>query len=188
VVSSASAGDLGLDRELRKLFDLLDYNESGTLDFRELLVGLSILNQHSKSGARSSSSATAASGSASPSAAPADDELLLLAFRLLGSTTTGRLTKEQLQSALRQVWPDMSPAALEEAFHAADANKDGSISPMEFVAFAKTHPDLQHLFGKGVVSFSEELSSLAEREAAFRAATLGGGGSDTGKGASSKRD
>ena len=156
----ADGATLGSDDELRRLFYMLDSDNSGSLDFRELLVGLAVINDH---GVRKL------------------DDTLALAFKILDRRGAGRVTKPELTAALRRVWPDLTADTADAIFAEADRNRDGTVSAAEFVTWARAHQEHIPLFKKAFLGFETE-GALLSPPGRTPAAAAGGSG-DRGAGA-----
>lgn len=106
-----------------RLFELLDVDESGDLNFREYLIALSLINADSVQGRR---------------------HALRLAFTMLSSD--GRITEEQLFKILVRAMPDTDRETASQLFAAADADKSGFIEVDEFCEWALRYEDKLPLF------------------------------------------
>ncbi|ETW09963.1 hypothetical protein H310_00380 [Aphanomyces invadans] len=110
-----------------RLFQLLDQDEDGQVDFRELCMGLSTLNQ-------------AQQDSVTPT------HLYRLAFHLYDSDGSGHLSKTELKAMLRMTRAmsglQQDSAAVDALVQSFDVDGDGQISLQEFEKMAQVHPDV----------------------------------------------
>jgi Ca2+-binding EF-hand superfamily protein len=119
---------------MRQLFSLLDEDESGSLDFREFLVGLALLADSEGSAASVGSGA----GESEPT--------LRLAFEMFSSDGGESVSLEQLQRVFRRAFPEVSQAAVKAVFNDVSTKTPGgsqkaSISFEEFKQFCNNHPE-----------------------------------------------
>ncbi|RHY65005.1 hypothetical protein DYB34_011247 [Aphanomyces astaci] len=128
------------------LFDLLDADQNGRIDFRELCIGLSSLNQPKKD------------------ESPAEeyrDRLARFVFTLYDADNSGLLSRLELVAMLKQLrstsglYDDQT--ALDQLVAAFDL--DGAFSVHEFIRLTEHHPEL--------------LDQVVERLAVFKSATGG---------------
>jgi len=111
--------------EIQHLFETLDVDQDGTLDFRDYLIGVSVLNEKSSNKTK---------------------DALKLAFHVFDTENKGYLTKDQLASILRKVYPEMIDEKIDNYFLEADVEKNGKVNCDQFVAFAEKYPDKLPLF------------------------------------------
>ncbi|XP_069495743.1 lysophosphatidylcholine acyltransferase 2 [Ambystoma mexicanum] len=107
---------------LRELFSLFDRNGDGTIDFREYVIGVSILCN------------------------PANTEdTIQMAFKLFDVDNDGSITENEFSALLRSSLgvPDLNVSKL---FQDMDADKSGKIHYYEFRDFALKHPVYAKLF------------------------------------------
>ncbi|XP_043724386.1 calcium and calcium/calmodulin-dependent serine/threonine-protein kinase-like [Telopea speciosissima] len=109
----------------RRIFDLFDNNQDGTVDMREILCGFSTL-RHSQG-----------------------DDALHLCFQMYDADRSGSITKDEVASMLRALPEDClpgditEPGTLDEIFERMDANTDGKVTFEEFKAAMKRDSSLQ---------------------------------------------
>lgn len=117
---------------LEEVFTLYDRDQSGTINFREYVIGLSLI------------------------ANPANTEdTLQRAFQLFDKEKKGYITQEELEIILCSAFTmDVEEAG--ELFYHADTNKDGKITYEDFKAYAEEKPEYASLF----VKYHEISSSL----------------------------
>ncbi|ETV71463.1 hypothetical protein H257_13339 [Aphanomyces astaci] len=133
---------------VQRLFDLLDADQNGRIDFRELCIGLSSLNQPKKDDS------------------PAEeyrDRLARFVFTLYDADNSGLLSRLELVAMLKQLrstsglYDDQT--ALDQLVAAFDEDLDGAFSVHEFIRLTEHHPEL--------------LDQVVERLAVFKSATGG---------------
>ena len=116
---------------LREVFDLIDSDGSGGVNFREWLLSVAVLSEEG--------------------AVP--EETLRFAFQLFDSDGSGAIDEGEffalLHSLRRDVYDRQTCAGL---FAKMDANKNGLIDFEEFCAFAKKNPVLAELFSQALYS------------------------------------
>jgi Ca2+-binding EF-hand superfamily protein len=106
------------DRVVRKLFHLLDSDGHGWVDFREYVLGVSLLNGKDKEGM---------------------DSALKLAFRCFDTENKGSLGFEALTKVLRMGFPNLKIEQAKIMFDEADADLDGKVSIDDFLHFCHNH-------------------------------------------------
>uniref|UniRef100_A0A3B4BC04 EF-hand domain-containing protein n=1 Tax=Periophthalmus magnuspinnatus TaxID=409849 RepID=A0A3B4BC04_9GOBI len=112
---------LPLNPALKELFTLFDRDGDGTIDFREYVIGVTILCR------------------------PANTEdVLRMAFRLFDTDEDEKITHEEFTALLRSAL-GVSSLNMTKLFKDIDADGSGFIT-FEFQAFASTHPEYAKLF------------------------------------------
>ena len=106
------------EKIVRKLFTLLDKEGHGWVDFREYVLGVSLLNGSDKSGM---------------------DSALRLCFRCFDEGGKGALNFEELTKVLRMGFPNLKLEQAKVMFDEADADKDGKVSIDDFLHFCHEH-------------------------------------------------
>lgn len=101
----------------RDLFSLLDTDETGAIDFRKFVVGMSSLNRKVNK-----------------------QQIIELAFTAFDKEGRGFIERGQLRDLLHEVFPTIGEDQLDALFNAADADKDGLISQADFVRLAEEQP------------------------------------------------
>ncbi|XP_050397956.1 lysophosphatidylcholine acyltransferase 2 isoform X1 [Patella vulgata] len=113
---------LPVSSTLQEIFDTYDRNSSGTIDFREYIIGLSLVS------------------------GPANTEdTIKLAFQLFDSENNGYITEDGLTTILHNAF-GMNKDDVHELFEDADKDKDGKISYDEFQQQAADKPDYAKIF------------------------------------------
>uniref|UniRef100_A0A670YW37 Lysophosphatidylcholine acyltransferase 2 n=1 Tax=Pseudonaja textilis TaxID=8673 RepID=A0A670YW37_PSETE len=118
----ASYLKLPISDVLQELFTLFDRNGDGTIDFREYVIGLSVLCN------------------------PANTEQTIqMAFQLFDIDEDGSITEDEFALILRSSLglPDLDVSNL---FKEIDADKSNKLSYEEFKDFAEKHPEYAKLF------------------------------------------
>ncbi|RXM36034.1 Lysophosphatidylcholine acyltransferase 2 [Acipenser ruthenus] len=113
---------LPISPALNELFTLFDRNGDGTIDFREYVIGLTVLCR------------------------PANTKgTIQMLFKLFDVDDDGRITQEEFTSLLRSSLgvPDLDVTKL---FQDIDADGSGKITYTEFEDFALKHPEYSKLF------------------------------------------
>ncbi|XP_066569502.1 lysophosphatidylcholine acyltransferase 2 isoform X2 [Amia ocellicauda] len=107
---------------LQELFALFDRNGDGTIDFREYVIGLTVLCQPANT-----------------------EETIQMAFKLFDVDDDDSITQEEFSSLLRSSLgvPDLDVSRL---FQEIDSDGSGHITYPEFRSFALTHPEYAKLF------------------------------------------
>jgi lysophosphatidylcholine acyltransferase/lyso-PAF acetyltransferase len=107
---------------LQQVFDLYDRNGSGTIDFREYVIGLSLVSEPAN-----------------------NDETIQLAFQLFDTENKGHITPRELQHILTSAFniPDTDAHRL---FEEVDATHDGKITIDEFKTYAEKKPEYAKIF------------------------------------------
>ncbi|XP_032051503.1 lysophosphatidylcholine acyltransferase 2 [Aythya fuligula] len=133
IASASKGGRIGIEEfseylklpisdVLRELFHLFDRNGDGTIDFREYVIGLSILCNPANT-----------------------EETIQMAFKLFDLDEDGTITENEfaciIQSALGVPELDVS-----NLFKEIDADETGKLSYDEFKDFALKHPEYAKLF------------------------------------------
>uniref|UniRef100_A0A3Q3F5N7 Lysophosphatidylcholine acyltransferase 2 n=1 Tax=Labrus bergylta TaxID=56723 RepID=A0A3Q3F5N7_9LABR len=113
---------LSISPALEELFALFDRNGDGTIDFREYVIGLTILCRPANT-----------------------EEVLLMAFRLFDIDEDEKITREEFTALLRSAL-GVSDLNMVKLFKEIDADGSGFITFNEFQAFAMTHPEYAKLF------------------------------------------
>lgn len=107
---------------LKQVFDMYDRDGSGTIDFREYVIGLSLISR------------------------PANTEsTIALAFELFDPDHQGYIEEDDLYQILHSAF-GMSKMETAELFAEVDVDEDGKITFDEFKAFATERPEYAPLF------------------------------------------
>ncbi|XP_019629196.1 PREDICTED: lysophosphatidylcholine acyltransferase 2-like [Branchiostoma belcheri] len=138
--------NLPVTEPLKELFAMYDRDGTGKIDFREYVIGLSVVSQPANT-----------------------DETLQMAFKLFDTEGNGKITEESLAAILRSAF-NMEKMDISDLFRAVDTNGDGFITYDEFEAFSKVHPEYAGLFKtyqdlkreEELASVEEEMENLEE--------------------------
>ncbi|XP_071176041.1 lysophosphatidylcholine acyltransferase 2-like isoform X3 [Mytilus edulis] len=107
---------------LEEMFSLYDRNGSETIDFREYIIGLSLISQPVN-----------------------NDDTLKLAFQLFDNGDKGYITQAELTEILSNAF-GMDDLDVEKLFQEININKDDKITFDEFKKYAVTKPEYAKLF------------------------------------------
>ncbi|XP_071423595.1 lysophosphatidylcholine acyltransferase 2 [Pithys albifrons albifrons] len=133
IASASKGGRIGIEEfaehlklpvsdVLRELFLLFDRNGDGTIDFREYVIGLSVLCNPANT-----------------------EETIEMAFKLFDMDDDGTITEHEFASIIQSALgvPDLDVSIL---FKEIDADETGKLSYDEFKNFAFKHPEYATLF------------------------------------------
>ncbi|XP_052232850.1 lysophosphatidylcholine acyltransferase 2-like isoform X1 [Dreissena polymorpha] len=120
---------------LRDVFALYDRDGSGTIDFREYVIGLSLVSTPANT-----------------------DSTISLAFQLFDSSHRGYISRDDLCLILHNAF-NMTQVDVDNLFEEIDADKDGKITFEEFQSFANDRPEYAPLFVAFQTHQSENISS-----------------------------
>ncbi|XP_013381448.1 lysophosphatidylcholine acyltransferase 2-like isoform X2 [Lingula anatina] len=114
--------NLPVSEALEDVFTMYDRDNSGTIDFREYVIGLSLVSE------------------------PANTEdTIQLAFQLFDSEGKGYLSESDLAQMLHNAF-GMNEEGVRKLFQQVDKDQDSKISFDEFKAYAKQKPEYAKLF------------------------------------------
>ncbi|XP_062845697.1 lysophosphatidylcholine acyltransferase 2 [Trichomycterus rosablanca] len=118
----ASFLKLSISPVLQELFALFDRDEDGTIDFREYVIGMTVLCRPANT-----------------------DEVIQTAFKLFDIDEDNNITREEFAGLLRSAL-GVSDLNVSKLFDEIDADGSGHITYDEFHSFALSHPEYAKLF------------------------------------------
>lgn len=131
--------NLPVTENLREMFYLYDRNGSGKIDFREYVIGCSLVAQPAN-----------------------NEETIQLAFKMFGGDK-GYLVQEDLTKFL-QGSVNMSPEECEVLFQQVDDQNTGKITYDQFKAYAKKKPEYARLFASYMEKADSKMETVIEEE------------------------
>jgi len=135
----ADAADWDGNSPMRRLFELLDEDDSGSLDVREFLVGLALLAEVDPHKANR---------------AEMEEATLRLAFGMFDREKSGRVQIKDLQKIFRRAFPAVADQVAQQVF--ADVDQSGGISYEQFVEFCHAHPECVQKFRQTLLQSPQE--------------------------------
>eukprot|EP00301_Raphidiophrys_heterophryoidea_P026027 c8876_g1_i1.p1 GENE.c8876_g1_i1~~c8876_g1_i1.p1 ORF type:complete len:519 (+),score=147.88 c8876_g1_i1:269-1825(+) len=111
--------------QVRNLFETMDHDHDGTLDFRDFLIGSAMMNDKGSGRIK---------------------DTLRLAFKVFDVEDRGYLTRTQLAVILRKVYPEMTDSKVDSYFQEADRQKKEKVDVDDFIAFAEKYENKIKLF------------------------------------------
>jgi len=115
----AKALDVPLTDSILEMFELLDTDGVGTIDYKTFLVGLSFISQNTS----------------------IDDGIEVL-FQALDTQETGKISAESLKQVLHRVFKQVDHKTVMRLMDAADPKKTGFVDKEKFSAFCKENPEM----------------------------------------------
>ncbi|XP_064527254.1 lysophosphatidylcholine acyltransferase 2 [Pseudopipra pipra] len=167
IASASKGGRIGIEEfadylklpvtdVLKELFLLFDRNGDGTIDFREYVIGLSILCNPANT-----------------------EETIQMAFKLFDMDDDGTITEKEFASIIQSALglPELDVSVL---FKEIDADETGKLSYDEFKNFALKHPEYASLFTTYLdlqrhqvdLSDEQDSESLESKHSPVRSTTL----------------
>eukprot|EP00612_Vaucheria_litorea_P000215 CAMPEP_0171453280 /NCGR_PEP_ID=MMETSP0945-20130129/1053_1 /TAXON_ID=109269 /ORGANISM="Vaucheria litorea, Strain CCMP2940" /LENGTH=464 /DNA_ID=CAMNT_0011978119 /DNA_START=518 /DNA_END=1909 /DNA_ORIENTATION=- len=119
------------EKELKRVFDLIDTDGYGCLDFRQFLTGLTILNGKGKEGKRGA---------------------FKFALDVLDMKGQRSFSIDEVEVLLRRIFPSLSATELKEALYEADINRSGVLNRDEFLSFAENHDQLLTIYSHWILN------------------------------------
>ena len=116
----------GQRAQLESLFHTLDDDNSGSLEFREYLLGLALVAE--------------VQGGADAM------DVIRFAFDALDQNGDGRLSRAEVQTVFHRAAPDITAQAIDNMFEAAGVARAGEISFLQLQAFVEAHPEFLKTF------------------------------------------
>ncbi|XP_036399944.1 lysophosphatidylcholine acyltransferase 2 [Megalops cyprinoides] len=133
IANSCKGGRIGIEEfarflklpvspPLQELFSLFDRNGDGTIDFREYVIGVTVLCRPANT-----------------------EETIRMAFQLFDTDDDQHITQEEFSSLLRSSL-GVADLDVSKLFNEIDTDRSGHITYEEFQAFAQSHPEYAKLF------------------------------------------
>ncbi|CAI5941738.1 unnamed protein product [Closterium sp. NIES-65] len=122
------------------LFDFLDTNERGTVNFREFLAGLIFVSRH-----------------------PQFHDSVEKAFKRLDLDGDGRLTAHEAKEGMRELFPAITDEQLAKLCELLGLNSKTSLSWDEFEHFLKTNPE--YLVAILAADLSDQVKMVMDKDA-----------------------
>jgi len=160
--------------ESRDLFHLIDVDDTGTIDFKEFLTGLALINE--------------------PGLANREG-VIQMAFNVFregdGKGKEDGITAEGLHRMLRRSFPDIARSDADQIFADADVDGDGVITYGEFKRLASENEAYTQVFTQSFHEVAEKLVDTADKATEAKAVArnrgkAGGGKAGGGKAGSGK--
>lgn len=161
--------------ESRDLFHLIDVDDTGTIDFKEFLTGLALINEPGL-GNR--------------------EGVIKMAFNVFregdGKGKEDGITAEGLHRMLRRSFPDIARSDADKIFADADVDGDGVITYGEFKRLASENEVYTQVFTQSFHEVAEKLVETADKATEAKAAArnrgkAGGGKAGSGRGGAAGR-
>lgn len=115
----AKALNLPLTSSMIDLFDLLDIEGLGFIDYKTFLIGLTFVSQNITS-----------------------DEAVDVLFQALDPENSGKISQQSLEAVFHMVFRKYSRDAVTRFLRSADVNGSGEVNREEFKTFIKKNPEL----------------------------------------------
>jgi lysophosphatidylcholine acyltransferase / lyso-PAF acetyltransferase len=130
---------------LKLLFDLMDMDENGSIDFREFILGMRMLDRNSLIKQKD------------------DISHIKFAFTVYDANGDLKISKEEFSGILSLVYEELDKQSLsekvDELFDAIDTQKKGEISFDQFKLAVEKNPELITFASKALGDFVEELET-----------------------------
>jgi Ca2+-binding EF-hand superfamily protein len=127
------------------LFDLMDMDENGSIDFREFILGMRMLDRNSLIKQKD------------------DISHIKFAFTVYDANGDLKISKEEFSGILSLVYEELDKQSLsekvDELFDAIDTQKKGEISFDQFKLAVEKNPELITFASKALGDFVEELET-----------------------------
>ncbi|ELR12153.1 EF hand domain containing protein [Acanthamoeba castellanii str. Neff] len=124
---------------VKRLFRLLDTDDSGSISWKKYISGIALLSEEVR-----------------------DDEAIKFAFKLFDQNDDGRIEQDELFAILSNVITTISPDEVEQIFTRVDSNQDGFIDCDEFTGFLRENPEYMQLISFRLAEKRAEEQHLQE--------------------------
>eukprot|EP01080_Neovahlkampfia_damariscottae_P005307 gene5307-8925_t len=143
--TDASKAKLQNPEYLKLVFNLMDMDENGTIDFREFILGMRMLNRNSYSND------------------PNDISHIKFAFTIFDLNGDMKISKQEFSGIMSLVYEDLDAKSLDEKvdelFGAIDTNKKGEITFELFKNAVEKDPSLIDFASKALDGFVHQLET-----------------------------
>jgi len=119
VAQFAKALDVPLSEPVIAMFQALDSDEDGTIDFKEFLIGLTFVSSNTNT----------------------EDGIEIL-FEALDPENTGKISAESLEAVLSKVFRRADKRLVQKLMKKADKKETGMVDKEMFAEFIKANPEV----------------------------------------------
>jgi len=115
---------LPITDRIMNLFQTFDKDGDGSINFKEFVLGLSMLNQREDVSKR---------------------EIIENSFKIFDTNDDGYIEYDEFEMVLRRNFDNISDKEIAKIYNEMDKDHDHKISLLEFTAFAINHPEYMSL-------------------------------------------